>query len=70
MGLKRLAAAKYLPIWLLILAGSIALLAIQLRSEPTDVLPVPTATQPDVEPDIDGPPVRDRISPLKDGSGT
>jgi hypothetical protein len=71
MGLKRLADARFAPLWILILIAAAVVLAVQLNSDSEPTLPQPVETRPDRVVDTsDSAPVRDRISPLKDGSGT
>jgi hypothetical protein len=52
-----------------VLGIAIAALAYQLNSD-DDSLPEPIVTKPDATVDENSIPPRDRISPLKDGTGT
>ncbi len=71
MGLKRVTDPRFAPLWLLILIAAAVLLAVQLSSSSEPAGPQPVSTRPDRVVDTDtGPSVRDRVSPLKDGSGT
>ncbi|MEO7453774.1 MAG: hypothetical protein ABIV13_03315 [Fimbriimonadales bacterium] len=70
MGLKRVADPRLIPLWIIILAVAIAAIAYQLQSVQGDELPEPVLTKPDTDIDVESAPPRDRISPLKDGSGT
>lgn len=69
MGFKRIAAPRFLPIWILVLLGAAGVLYALMRAEREPSLPVPVTGNESTEEEI-GPPVRDRISPLKDGTGS
>ncbi len=69
MGLKRLARPGLLPLWVALLALAVAALVYQMVSveEEPQLLPVPDSGQ---EPQAPGPvPLRDDLSPFKDGTG-
>jgi hypothetical protein len=68
MGLKRIAAPRFLPIWILLLLGAAAVLYALISAGRTPTLPVPTTGNESTDREL-GPPERDRISPLKDGTG-
>lgn len=70
MGLKRLADARFAPLWVLLLIVAGVVLAVQLNSD-SEPMPEPVLTKPDRPVDTEQKvPARDRVSPLKDGSGT
>ena len=71
MGLSRLTNPRFAIVWIIVLAAAVALIVFQIKAANETDLPEPV-TDPNAprNTNVNPAPEKDRISPLKDGTGS